>query len=44
MTLLQKRLIILLIIIIVGAILGRLAVRVFLNLLVGGTLFGGNFL
>lgn len=44
MTLLQKRLIILLIIIIVGAILGRLAVRVFFNLLVGGTLFGGNFL
>lgn len=44
MTLLQKRLIILLIIIIVGAILGRLAVRAFLNLMVGGTLFGGNFL
>lgn len=44
MTLLQKRPIILLIIIIVGAILGRLAVRAFLNLMVGGTLFGGNFL
>ena len=24
--------------------LGRLAVRAFLNLLLGGTLFGGNFL
>ena len=43
MTLLQKRLIILLVVIIV-AVLGRLVVRAFLNLLVGGTLFGGNFL
>ena len=44
MTLLQKRLIILLVVIIVAAVLGRLVVRAFLNLLVGGTLFGGNFL
>ena len=44
MTLLQKRLIILLVVIIVAAVLGRLVVRACLNLLVGGTLFGGNFL
>ena len=44
MTLLQKRLIILLVVIIVAAVLGRLVVRAILNLLVGGTLFGGNFL
>ena len=44
MTLIQKRLIILAIIIIVGIVLGRLAVRGFLNYLLGGTLFGGNIL
>ena len=44
MTLLQKRLVILLVVIIVAAVLGRLVVRAFLNLLVGGTPFGGNFL
>lgn len=44
MTLIQKRLIILAIIIIVGIVLGRLSVRGFLNLLMGGTLFGGNIL
>lgn len=44
MTLTQKRLLILLAVIIVAAVLGRLAVRAVLNLLVGGTLFGGNFL
>lgn len=27
-----------------GFVLGRLAVRWFFNLLLGGTLFGGNFL
>ena len=27
-----------------GAVLGRLAVRAALNLLLGGTMFGGNFL
>lgn len=42
MTLIQKRLIILAIIIIVGIVLGRLAVRGFLNFLLGGTMFGGN--
>lgn len=44
MTLTQKRLLILLAIIIVAAVLGRLAVRAALNMLLGGTLFGGNFL
>ena len=44
MTLIQKRLIILAIIIIVGIVLGRLEVRGFLNFLLGGTLFGGNIL
>lgn len=44
MTLTQKRLIILAVIILVGIILGRLAVRAVLNFMLGGTLFGGNFL
>ena len=44
MTLMQKRLLILLVIIIIEAILGRLTVRIFMNLLLGGSLFGGNFL
>lgn len=44
MTLMQKRLIILAVIIIVGIVLGRLAVRAVMNLLLGGTMFGGNFL
>lgn len=28
----------------IGIVLGRLTFRAFLNLLLGGTLFGGNFL
>ncbi len=44
MGLTKKRLIILLIVIVLGMILGRLAVRAGLNLLLGGTLFGGNIL
>ena len=40
----QKRWIILLVIAVVAFLLGRLAVRAFINLLMGGTLFGGNFL
>ena len=44
MTLLQKRLLILLLVVLAAAALGRLAVRAVLNLLLGGTLFGGNFL
>ena len=39
-----KRWIILGIIAIVGICLGRLVVRAVLNFLLGGTLFGGNFL
>ena len=44
MTLTQKRFIILLIVVVAGVVLGRLAVRAVMNLLLGGTLFGGNFL
>lgn len=41
----QKKAIALIVaIVIVGFILGRLVVRAFLNLLLGGTLFGGNIL
>ena len=39
-----KRVIIMVVIVAVAFVLGRLAVRAFMNLLVGGTLFGGNFL
>ena len=44
MTLTQKRLLILLVIAVAAFVLGRLAVRAVINLLIGGTLFGGNFL
>ena len=44
MTLIQKRILILIIVIAVAAGLGRLAIRAVMNLLLGGTLFGGNFL
>lgn len=44
MSMLTKRLIILAVVVIAGLVLGRLAVRAFVNLLLGGTLFGGNFL
>lgn len=44
MSVAAKRIIILLVIIVVGVVLGRLAVRGFMNILLGGTLFGGNFL
>ncbi|UOQ83577.1 hypothetical protein [Gracilibacillus salinarum] len=40
----MKRKIILVIVIIAGLLLGRMAVRMFINLMVGGSLFGGNFL
>lgn len=40
----KKRVIKLIIVIVVAFILGRLAFRGFLNLLLGGTMFGGNFL
>ena len=44
MTLIPKRLIIIFVLIIAGIVLGRLAVRGFMNLLLGGALFGGNIL
>ena len=44
MTLAMKRFIIILIIIIIAFILGRLAIRIAMNFLLGGTMFGGNFL
>jgi len=44
MTLTQKRLTILLVVVIAAFVLGRLAVRAVMNLLIGGTMFGGNFL
>lgn len=39
-----KRWVILGVVVLAGIVLGRLAVRSFMNLLLGGTLFGGNFL
>ena len=44
MSITTKRVILILIIIAAGFVLGRLAVRGVLDLLLGGTLFGGNFL
>lgn len=44
MTIVQKRIVIFAIVIIAGFASGRLAVRALLNALMGGTLFGGNFL
>ena len=40
----RKRVIILILVIIVAAVLGRLAVRAIMNLMLGGTMFGGNLL
>lgn len=40
----EKKWIVLGIIVLLGIMLGRLAFRAFLNFLMGGTLFGGNFL
>ena len=39
-----KRMMIIAIIVLAGFIFGRLAVRAGMNLLLGGTLFGGNLL
>lgn len=44
MTLTQKRIIILLVIAVIGIVVGRLAMRGIMNLMLGGTMFGGNFL
>ena len=41
---LTKRLILLAVVAVAAAVSGRLAVRAVLNLLLGGTMFGGNFL
>lgn len=40
----RKRIIIFIVIIIAGAILGRLTVRAILNFMLGGTIFWGNLL
>ena len=44
MSITAKRIIIIAIIVVVAFVLGRLAVRAGMNLLLGGTLFGGDFL
>ena len=44
MTRTTKQILILLAIALIGFVLGRLAVRALMNLLLGGTLFGGNIL
>ena len=44
MRLTTKRTLILSAIVLIGVVLGRLAVRALMNLLLGGTLFGGNIL
>ena len=41
---LPKRLLVLAAVAVAAIVLGRLAVRAAMNLLLGGTLFGGNFL
>ena len=44
MSIAMKRTIILIMIIAIGFVLGRLAVRAVMDFLLGGTLFGGNLL
>lgn len=44
MTLVQKKWLIILVVALAGFLLGRLSVRALFNLMMGGTLFGGNFL
>lgn len=44
MSIYTKRIIILAAVAIIAFVLGRLVVRAVMNLLLGGTLFGGNFL
>ena len=39
-----KRIIIIAVIVVVAFVLGRLAIRAIMNLMLGGTLFGGDFL
>ena len=44
MSLTMKRAIIILVVMVIAIVLGRLAVSAVMNLLLGGTMFGGNFL
>lgn len=44
MSLKKKRIITLIIVFLIAAVLGRLAVRFVMNMMLGGTLFGGDFL
>lgn len=44
MSLKKKRIITLIIVVLIAAVLGRLAVRFVMNMMLGGTLFGGDFL
>lgn len=44
MTPAQRRIMILLLVMLTAFVLGRLAVRALMNFMMGGTLFGGNFL
>ena len=44
MSITAKRILIIAVIVVVAFVLGRLAIRAFMNLLLGGTLFGGDFL
>ena len=44
MSLTMKRAIIILVVMVIAFVLGRLAVRAVMNLLLGRTMFGGNFL
>ena len=44
MTRTTKQILILLAIVLIGFVLGRLAVRALMNLLLDGTMFGGNIL
>lgn len=44
MSLTMKQIVIILIVIVIAFILGRLAVRAVLNFMLGGSMFGGNFL
>lgn len=40
----KKKVAVIFVIFIIGLVCGRLAVRAFLNMLLGGTMFGGDFL
>lgn len=40
----KKQIVIMIAVVIIGFVLGRMAVRGLLNMLLGGTMFGGNIL